>query len=443
MTKFLKSTTALALAASFVAGSAIDDAPKVVVHGDVTAAYAVVKQDKLYRNIDDEGANLDAKTSHHAQTSKMYTDAKLGVSASGDSDSGLKYKAEVKFDLWHNVDSITDFDKEQEGQDTNSGYQGSSVRLHHASVMLDTGMGRVDLGGVKSAAKALKVTAPSAKHADVFKFVYYDTGYTYADVDGQLAGTVAEPMRYLLSSELPGDQFELQAYSNKVAFFTPVFNGLQAGLSFTPNTNNHGSLAGFSSKYNSSVNQVVGLNNAVSAVVKYEHMLADDTMLMASLSGVSAQGKKAVTTDETNTFKKANAYELGLAAKMDEFTLGATYGNWGKSLNLKQLAVETGNNPAINSRNKSNTRYYTVGAMYQNGPVAVSADFFASKMQGNKARAYTLAGEYSLAEGLALFADLSMFKLTPKTGTDASFQLKSGDNVDAASGVAQKNDGTV
>lgn len=432
--KLLLTSTVLAFATSV----AYADAPMVKVGGTVDARLVTTDQTNVYERIADNGSVKNADNSHHNDRTKMVTEASVTVEAMAKADSGIEYGAEVEFDIDPTVGATT-FEAEEDNDTTNTYHDGKSVRLHHANVYVKSGMGYVGLGGVKSAAHGLKVVAPSvatggAVSGDWTDYTNMEVGYTYSD-DTRTASS--EKARYLTGDVLPSDASTSSKYSNKVAFYTPKMSGFQAGISYALNTTNYGGNTGASSKFSSSAYQPDGVRNDLTAAVTYEHQFSSDVLAQFSVATEFGDTKNFNATN-TYKFRDIEAYELGATVSVDEFKLGATYASYGKSMNLKTVAGVTGQDE-INARNNSKGYFWTVGATYVNGPVGLGANYYASKLQGNKVRAFGLAAEYALAEGLKTYIEADFFKLTPK----ASGVYQTTGDLGDASALATKNDGSV
>lgn len=444
MKKILLTSTALVLATSVASA----DAPMVKVGGTVDARIASVDQKDLYKNISDDGTSLTGYDSHHTESTKMSTEASVTVEAMGKADNGIEYGSEIKFDIDTSV-GATSYKDAEENDVTNTYHDGKSVRLHHANVYVKSGMGHVALGGTKSAAHSLKVVAPSiatggAVDGDWTNYVNMEVGRVIHEgnegLDITAAGTADdyEAARYLTGDVLPTDANTASKYSNKIAFYTPKMSGFQAGVSYGLDTNNYGGHTAFASKYSSDPTHPAGVRNNVSVAASYEHQMND---MLAQFSVAGEFGDTKNTQGATTKFRDVKAFEVGASVCADEFKLGGTYGSWGKSLNHKDVTANA--NTAgieINERNNSKGYFWTLGATYVNGPVSLGANYYASKLQGNKVRTFGLAAEYALAEGLTTYAEANFFKLTPKaTGV---YQV-AGTAVPNAAALAAKNDGSV
>lgn len=459
MKKILLTSTALVLATSVASA----DAPMVKVGGTVDARIASVDQKDLYKNINDAGTALDIGDTHHTESTKMSTEASVTVEAMGKADNGIEYGSEIKFDIDTSVGATTYKDAE-ENDVTNEYHDGKSVRLHHANVYVKSGMGHVALGGTKSAAHSLKVVAPSiatggAVNGDWTDYVNMEVGHVVSEAAnpafditdnvGAAVGdiydsTLFERAVYLTGDALPGDANTASKYSNKVAFYTPKISGFQAGISYGLDTNNYGGHTGFASKYSTDATHPTGVRNNVSVAATYEHQMND---MLAQFSVAGEFGDTKNEKGATVKFRDVKAFEVGASVCADEFKLGGTYGSWGKSLNLRDLAVAAPTTDVavqINERNNSKGYFWTLGATYVNGPVSLGANYYASKLQGNKVRTFGLAAEYALAEGLTTYVEANFFKLTPKASGVYQTAAPSAINTpleDAT--LATKNDGSV
>ncbi|MEO0348200.1 MAG: porin [Pseudomonadota bacterium] len=415
------------------------DAPSVEMHGEVDFAIPVINQSKYYANISDDQTTPNARNTNHTSKYKFYTDTELSAIIKGASELGYKYEANIVFDVYDTPRVVDFIDAEGETRVTNSKYDGGVLRLKNTNVKLGTSYGKFEVGGTKSAAAGLKVKMPTLKHVDALDLINSDVGVNYGDVSGQDGATKAEVLRFLKGASLPTDHTGKQKRANKIVYYTPKFSGLQFGVSFTQNSNNNGTIAGFTSKYNSTSNsdRVQGSLNVVSAAAKYEHEL-DDMQLAVSLGGVFGKAKQNL--NGSFIYRDPAGIELALAATIDKLKMGINIGSWGKSYNLKPIASGA-QNDLINYRNKKHTQYINAAASYDFDCYAISGEFLTAKQQGNKTQLYNFTAHYNLVPGVTPYFEANYFKLTPSSIGVYLLQDKT-NNVVTGSGSPPANKGS-
>lgn len=219
------------------------------------------------------------------------------------------------------------------------------------------------------------------------------------------------------------------AESTKVTVYMPRMYGFQAGLSYAPEFNkgeevvrskiqDKGTTAG-SRDYVSPNDESVrdGLRGNVDKQENYLHKNVknivefganyitrfDDVEVRLSGAYVWGENKKQGNEDDELDGRRRdiNAWHLGGQVEWMGWTLGAGYVDNGKSAQNKDL-------------NKADRNAWNVGLAYENGPWAVSANALFEDLGGTskdgKYRAYGVGGQYYLAPGIKVAADLVMFE---------------------------------
>ncbi|HJD55695.1 MAG TPA: porin [Rickettsia endosymbiont of Pyrocoelia pectoralis] len=313
---------------------------------------------------------------------------------------------------------------------TSPSYSGSHI-------FIETSYGKVELGSPADASAKMRVTGDQ---------VTAGTGgwYRSALLDGQY-------MRYngFKPDFDTSPSFYLESYSNnldqindkveksrRINFFTPIMQGFQAGVSYTPDTANTGgnkdinNLTLESSGRNGisttrtgitrvdlGNNETMTINrnirDAFSAGLSYQHELGEDVDLKLSVTGEYGKPARSLvhTKREGTTFKVLNtyklsnlkAYNLGAIFTYGNFSYGASYGNLGKSLTAKEY-YKVGRD----------TYYYDGAIAYSQGPIKTSLEYFKSSRYKNTVDTVTLGTEYKIMPGLLPYAEVTRFQAKGK-----------------------------
>jgi Gram-negative porin len=212
--------------------------------------------------------------------------------------------------------------------------------------------------------------------------------------------------------------------ATKVSYYIPRISGWQLGASFTPDTGNRGSSASFSGDNSGD------MKNVVSWGINYSDNFDN---LGLAFSATGERGSFEQDTSATVKRNDLNAYEVGGMMTFFGFTLGGSYGSWGKSLQPKSGIYSCDYNGSQNlaSQNCDGTTagkkfddstYYTAGGAYQFGPIAASVTHIKSEFQKNQYQATSFGIDYKMAKGLMPYIEVTKFKFTSNqsTATDAN-----------------------
>lgn len=361
MKKILLGTTALV---SLFAATAFAEAPVVTVGGSYDFQAGIADQDSAY------------ETGASSREAKFSNDTRVNVKAQGKADNGLVYGAVVE--LMADVSSPND----------NAGVDSDNTYL-----FLESSFGKVELGSNVGAAKTLKRDASSYARA---------TG----GIDGDWyhhANTTVGTGSYVLSPDLPTDA-GVSARGDaedatKITYYTPNFSGFQAGVSFTPDSGNRGTAAGFTTD-----NDLGQYENVFDLGLNYTQQF--------NQIGVAASATGQFGDAESNVQEDLRAYALGLDLTFSGFTVGGSWGDW----------QDSGTLTAVNS---DDVQYWTLGGAYVQGPIGASISYLNSERANNDFDIISVGADYQLAPGLVPYAEISFF------------------NIDPAATTTRDNDGTV
>ncbi|MEJ0010932.1 MAG: porin [Alphaproteobacteria bacterium] len=410
MKKILLGTTGL-VGAALLATAASAETPKVTLGGfsDFQAGW-----------VGGDEANGIEGTS--GRSIAFRNDNEISVRVDGKTDAGLGYGAviDLEADLSPDVDN--------EGTNASRTY-----------TYLEGGWGRVELGGNKSVAATMRVDASTLA---VGSGGINGAWHYFVNPDGTTAvPTAAAPFAtggaaagFITSSKLQvehgsvdvlGDESDYN--DTKATYYTPRFYGLQAGVSYTPNTSDKGQIA---SRLNT-----VGYDNVWDVGLGYE----------TQWSGVKIAASGTGEWAETNVVGAADirGWNAGALLGWQGFSLAGSYGDWATGhLVVPGGAVlggvaGTGGTAALSS--DGNGSYWTAGLGYDAGPIGLSATWLDSKLGAgaatgqNKFHNLVLGADYKLAPGLTPYAEVSFYDFNYAAAGAAS---NSGDSVILGTQVA-------
>lgn len=248
----------------------------------------------------------------------------------------------------------------------------------------------------------------------------------------------AAGFKYLLTPNLPSNYSGFY-YSDapKLNFYTKPYPNLLVGISYTPDLDDAGTIEAItwkdgapSDSQRRPMNLRDTFDNIVNAGLQYDYDINCNTKLRLNLSGEVGQSKRDSFTaafTSTGNLKDLRAYEVGGLLFYDDYTFGASYGDWGK----------TGTVPIAIPGAKRGTKYFTLLGAGKNGKLDYSVSYMHSKRAGgveslterinlafglpsnglpltensyNKFETLSIGTGYKLFEGFMPYAELTMFK---------------------------------
>lgn len=398
MKKLLLATTCFGL---FAAGSASAAAPTIKLGGYADFQAGAADQESVYERGNNAAKGLTGTGSGepgygtrnplHGPVNTA-TDMELYIDVEGETDFGLKYGAHITLEADVNAPG----DAAQEGG-TNAG---------KTYIFAETAYGRFEGGATTSPAYAMQVGAESLARA---------TGgiagdfHRYIDLDGSSLSTAGGRTFFVLpglandnnSVDIEKHRENLRRTANKYALYSPEFYGFQIGASYTPDTAERGSDAGFVSD--------VTTAGTPANVTHFEHLFDFGAKYKAQYSGV---GVEASATGQVAEAKPVNgggvnlddlsSYNFGLLASYAGFSLAGSYG----------FADEFGRLAATNSE----LDYWTAGGSYVYGPFGASVTYLDSTIENDGSTAdsefqnLVVGADYQLAPGFVPYVEVSFFE---------------------------------
>lgn len=210
------------------------------------------------------------------------------------------------------------------------------------------------------------------------------------------------------------DSFDGVEDATKISYYSPRILGLQIGASYAPNSAN----SGFTANTARDVD-LIRIENILSFGANYSE---DFDNLGVEISATAEKGeiknsKSAAGTKRADLF----SYDFGATLNYFGFSLGASYGSWGSSLQPKNGIYScdynssqnlSAQNCASDATKFSNPHYYTLGLGYQFGPVAASVTNIKSTFQKNDYEAVSLGLDYKLTRDLMPYFEITKYSFT-------------------------------
>lgn len=221
---------------------------------------------------------------------------------------------------------------------------GDNFAVDESYVYFASAWGRVNFGNEDGAAYLLQVAAPSADdNYDGIRQFVYPTNYTVSELDGSRYATS------VLADGLDYDN-DLTTDNDKITYLSPVFNGFQAGVSYTPDVD------GASTSFGNSLDDVLGAyGDAYEVAARYEGQFnAVGFILGAGYTHLNLERDNgAGTLDDSNEWNVGADFDIGA------FGVGVAY-----------TEAEDGS-----VANTSDTETFVVGADYTTGAFKLGASY--------------------------------------------------------------------
>jgi len=397
MNKIFLATTALSL----VASAAFAEGPAVTVGGNIKTQVGVSDQESAFTS----GSTVRSQDS---RDSHIRTDSRVDVKVSGKSDNGLGFGG------------VATIIGNSSGQDDDGN---QSVAGEKTYVFVESGIGKVEAGSNSGASQAMKVGAQSFARGsggiagDFYKFVNLGAVNTNTGLQRQkfivtpdlpsVATPGARNRVYSAAGADAADQFVTE-YANKITYYSPRIAGVQAGVTYIPNTGEQGNANGFAGKY-SGVGAPAYYQNVFTGGLNYSGELSGVGIKASAVTEQAGKTQRASAGD-SNSYKEMQAYDFGASATFSGVTVGGSYA----------LIPEFGGL----SVNSEEGQFWTAGAGYEFGPFAASVSYLQSEAQNsalkNKFQNVSVGADYKLAPGLVPYVEVNFFDADSEANTTAN-----------------------
>jgi predicted porin len=369
MSNFVKIMTgALVLSA---ASTAFASAPKLMISGESNVAYLHLNEEDSFS----DGRREDG----------IIMKNNLFFDVTAEAKNGLKYGGHI--DLYANTSAA------DSGDDTQNAKE--------AYVFVEGDFGKVMAGSTYGTAKSMAISGST--FAAATGGFSGDSQYLY-HLDNATSSYGVASAGFITDATLPSVDLKVNkgSTSNAISYITPDYMGVQAGVTYVPDTEVRGTTSAFKNVIEKSAGSKFH-RDLIQGALTYKATF-DGVGVKAALVGERAKAK-----DET--LKDLKAWEVGVAVDYMGFTISGNYGSHDKSLMEKTFA------------NAKKSEYYSLGLAYSYdaGRVSVSylgsekaqdntTDFTNAAGEKNKFQAVSFGADYKLAEGLMPYLELTHFK---------------------------------
>lgn len=440
MKKVLFTSAMFALAAS--SALAHEAGPKVTFGGslDTQLGFNDEKKAFKYTNATTPGSSGNAAVNDFAIVNDTSLHAKVDGKA-----HGMGYGGMIKLNA-----------------DTSNSKVGSSDKASQTMMYVESKFGRMEAGSYTGSYNAMKVDASSFARAtggiDGDSTYYFNQSFANGGALNARSNTkVSGRGEFVTSPSLPTNYDDNKvANAAKVNVFTPSFAGFKAGLTYTPDTDQHGTVNKYHSvtrQYSTAAGEGVdsrfsGYKDVFQGGLHYAGKFDKVGVKFAALGEVGA-AKDSVSNTKYFERHDLRAYELGANFSYMGFTVGGSYGDMGKSGTFKSIRTLTGGTNAVSG--KKDADYYTLGAGYEHGNMGVSLGYFKSSAGAFTSNRATVTGgngvnysgkgefsnvslgvDYKLAPGFMPYAEVNVFEMKDKAYA-----------VTTAAAEPKKNSGTI
>ena len=338
MRKLLLGTAAVALGMSFVATPASAQV-SLDVSGHFKGYMSWIDQDE------DVDIDLDG-TADEARSFDMLRETEIHFSGETTLDNGLTVGMHIEAD----IDAAGSFVSEDDfhAEETYAYFSGA--------------WGRVNFGMEDGAAYLLQVAAPSAdSNIDGLRQYVSPVNYTLAGDGGLLPGFFAVVAAASAEAVRFDYDLALSGFDNKLTYMTPVFNGFQAGVSYTPESTGPTVIT---ADFGVNTDDILGDYGEVwDVAARYEGQF--DEVGVTFGGGFShVELEQAVVAPAVGALDDREAWNVGVDFDWKAFGLGAAYTE-------DDMGLE-GN---------SDRETWVVGLDYTTGPFKLGASYYDQEVE--------------------------------------------------------------
>lgn len=331
--------------------------------------------------------------------------------------------------------------------DTSESKENESSVAHQTMMYVESCLGRLEAGSYTGAYDAMKVNGASLARAT--GGIDGDWKYwVHTDLDGAVATSTGTGLTTLaFAPALPTSRDKsYEANASKVTYYTPTYHGFRAGVSFTPDTDQHGTvtnLKGLTKSYTSfsfpggsnpgnlgSANNTNSFTSVFQGGLSFKHKFSNKVGFKIAALGEVGEAKKYLSSGNTVDRHDLRAYEIGAKVTYMGFGVAGSYGDWGKTGLAKTVTTPAGVVTPVSGAKA--THYWTVGVNYVHHCYGMSFGYLSSENGGfgmtdvnavapaysarkGKAQVYSFGVDYKIAPGFMPYAEISQFNLKDKS----------------------------
>lgn len=410
--KKIVSTISLLSLAQFAFAIEEKDSFNVKIGGDVEAQFGNISQKSEFNKVEKSGER---------QKSALTTSGSLKFTIDKKNLNGIDYGALLKLNA---NPSKTKGGKDQIADELKIYIQGN--------------FGKLELGSTKPVGDSMQVNSYTGARAtggidgDWGTWLNNESGIMQGDNELKVSS-------FYTAAELPET-----SKANKINYYTPNFNGLSFGISYTPDTKAKGTVDNAKGILANSAED--GYKNVIQPAVRYETNLSDNVKLTSAVLGVFGKAKDHLCEDKetcTNIAptprKDLRAWQVGLGLSYKDISISGAYGDLGQSGAAKDRAI-------LPNNNKYGGQYWSIGSVYGIDKYGISINYMESKRAGfvsgktkdeitelsknnseyNKFSAISIGADYQVMPGLLPYIEVTRFNFKGnnnfnRNGNDAKF----------------------
>lgn len=418
----------LAISGTTIVANAADDV-KVTLGGRMDTQAGFVNEKARYQHV-----NPNDSTSPLMRSNGIITDTKIDVNIDAKSDKGFTYGGLIRLNA-DNSKSTSD---------------SSAVTDRTMMYVQSNKFGRIEAGNMPSAGALLESDVDNFDVGTYGVNGYWGSwnynrtskGSSLATLGSDFGAIEYAGFQFIRFPNLPSF-YATPYYSNapKISYFAKALDVLTAGISFIPDMDSHGTTAGLSLKNNvteadfNERKNPASFKDIVSGGIRFEKSFGDYSVKLTA-TGETGRAKSYL-------LRNLKAYEVGTMLGYKSFKLGASYGDWGKSLTLRKSPIQgrkvrqdywtAGFGQVFESWGYSVTRMESKKAggleilsTLPYGPAAQAGNALANNLNGyqslivdtrcNRFDNTVLDVEYKLAQGIKLYSGYSTYQFKESNG---------------------------
>lgn len=338
-------------------------------------------------------------TQDKMQNNELWTDTELYFHS--DTKFDEDYKAGIDLTLYSDIGPAKN---------------GANSRGKLIKFFFETPAGLFEAGEMGGATGKLKKGAGTIAKATGGIDGAFDSYVNKFTIDGSRKDTI-----FVNTPNLPvGGDFGTRKY--KFSYYTPLNNGFQLGMSYTPDILDSGTVSKIRSLPDKLVpdfgDNLLAYKNIFELAGSYEHEISNGVKYAFSLAGQLGQAKEVVDNEPR---KGLHAFEVGTVLSKDRYSLAASYGDWRDSgvTKFKQPGMKYG------------AKFYTLGIAYEDEQFGASVTYFNSRRAGgtriypassqiasqvvnedtyNKLQVLSVGTDFKIAQGVTTYLEYNNFK---------------------------------
>ena len=256
---------------------------------------------------------------------------------------------------------------------------GDSFNVEENYAYFSGGWGRVNFGAEDGSAYLLQVSAPSAdSNIDGIRQYINPVNYNVLLANGEALGLLGDAKLGTTVGNVAIDYDQnVTAYNDKLTYLSPILNGFQIGVSYTPDNGYASSLGGigtddvvssFGEAYEGALRYEGQFNNVgVIAGAGYTHLEIEATNFQG-LTGDTPVGATDIAVGEASDDR--TAWNVGLDLDFGPFGIGAIYkeDDFGEVVETAATATE---GPVVGDDEET----FVIGVDYTTGPFKLGASY--------------------------------------------------------------------